>query len=598
MSVLRASNAPLGLDKGKPVSTSAGPTAWTIPSDWITFTPPSSTEQKVIGTVAVWNQDSNYLAFLITTTDASQYTVDWGDGTTSDHNSNTLAEKNYSWSSISSGTLTSLGYRQAIVTITPKISGRTFATMQLSRNHTGSTANATTTSPWLNLAISAPNATTIDFNWSTGGTTTNRLPARMLENINIVSSNLQNVTSIFQGMTALQNVNFKTSVAGIQAPNMFLECRSLRIAPALPPLRNSMNNMFSGCSSLQYVPLYNIKDGISNITTMQNTFSNCTSLQSVPIFDTSSVTNFSGTFNGCTSLVNTPKWDYSAAQTMGSMFSGCVSLESFPDTNTGSFLSNTGSMFNNCSSLKSVGLFNFNASGATASSMFTGCTSLETVPSFSYSQVTSIANMFQNCISLQKVPSMDLPLCTVASQAFSGCSSLREVGEINLIGLTSAGNANLNFGAASASSANASLGAVKVPNMKFTQSFQNCLMGATQLDEMYTSLATLNPAITNVSGNGTTVTVTVGTANIRPFVAGRSVTITGVDPVAYNISGTVASVNNGAGTFTITNAATGAYVSGGIASITSDRTITVTGNPGVATDNPTIATNKGWTVTG
>jgi hypothetical protein len=42
----------------------------------------------------------------------------------------------------------------------------------------------------------------------------------------------------------------------------------------------------------------------------------------------------------------------------------------------------------------------------------------------------------------------------------------------------------------------------------------------------------------------------------------------------------------------INNSATGIYTSGGIAAITSDRTITVTANPGTATDNPTIATNK------
>jgi hypothetical protein len=123
-------------------------------------------------------------------------------------------------------------------------------------------------------------------------------------------------------------------------------------------------------------------------------------------------------------------------------------------------------------------------------------------------------------------------------------------------------------------------------------------MGATQLDAMYTALLTLNPAITTVSGNGTTVTYTVGAGNISPFVVGRSVTVTLVDPIAYNISGTVASVNAGAGTFTITNAAVGAYVSGGVASITDNITITVTGNPGVATDTPSIATNKGWTVVG
>jgi len=174
---------------------------------------------------------------------------------------------------------------------------------------------------------------------------------------------------------------------------------------------------------------------------------------------------------------------------------------------------------------------------------------------------------------------------------------LREL-ELNLSSVSSLANNNLVLGNASASQAAGSLGRAKLTGMKWTQTFQNCLLGATQLDEMYTALATLNPAITNASGSGTTVTYTVGVGNTSPFVVGRSVTITLVDPVAYNISGTVASVNAGAGTFTVTNAATGAYVSGGVASVTSDRTITVTGNPGVATDTPSIATNKGWTVVG
>lgn len=125
-------------------------------------------------------------------------------------------------------------------------------------------------------------------------------------------------------------------------------------------------------------------------------------------------------------------------------------------------------------------------------------------------------------------------------------------------------------------------------------------MGAAQLDEMYTALATLNPAVTNVTATGTVVTYTV--ADIRAFVAGRTVTITGVDPVAYNLTSvTVGTVTAGAGntgTFTVTNAATGTYVSGGVAALQDNRTITVTGNAGTATDDPTIATNKGWTVTG
>ena len=122
-------------------------------------------------------------------------------------------------------------------------------------------------------------------------------------------------------------------------------------------------------------------------------------------------------------------------------------------------------------------------------------------------------------------------------------------------------------------------------------------MGAAELDEMYTALATLNPNVTNASGSGSVVTYTVD--DITAFVNGRTVTFTGINPPAYNLTSvTIGNVNTTAKTFTVTNAATGTYVSGGIAAIQDNRTITVTGNPGIAGDDPTIATNKGWTVTG
>jgi len=156
------------------------------------------------------------------------------------------------------------------------------------------------------------------------------------------------------------------------------------------------------------------------------------------------------------------------------------------------------------------------------------------------------------------------------------------------------------LGSATANSARVNLGQAKLTGNRWTQTFQNCKMGAAQLNEMYTALAKLNPNVTNVTATAGVVTYTVD--DIRAFVAARTVTITGVTPVAYNLTSvTVGVVTAGAGTtgtFTVTNAATGTYVSGGIASLQDNRTITVTGNPGTATDDPSIATNKGWTVTG
>ena len=231
--------------------------------------------------------------------------------------------------------------------------------------------------------------------------------------------------------------------------------------------------------------------------------------------------------------------------------------------------------------------------------MFIDCYSLQSVPLFNTAVVTNMSAMFAQCYSLQSVPLFNTAAVTNMSQMFLNCYALQNIPELTLTAITPVANNGLTLGNATAVGATANLGQVKLTGNRWTQSFQNCKLGAAQLDEMYTALATLNPAVTTVTGSGTTITYTVGTTGIKAFVAARTVTITGVDPVAYNLTSVaIASVNAAAGTFTVTNAATGTYVSGGVAAIQSDRTITVTGNPGVATDTPTIATNKGWTVTG
>ena len=73
---------------------------------------------------------------------------------------------------------------------------------------------------------------------------------------------------------------------------------------------------------------------------------------------------------------------------------------------------------------------------------------------------------------------------------------------------------------------------------------------------------TLTATITNAVGDGTTVTYTAA----NTFTAGQTVGVTGVDPVAYNLTSvTIASASSTQ--FTVTNAATGTYVSGGTASV-------------------------------
>ena len=533
MTVLRSSDAPLVLEKGKPVRSSVG--EWVRPSDWLTLTPPSDSEQKFVGLIAVFDQTSNYVA-LRASVSSGTYTVDWGDGSSPvTVTSNTTAEYNYSYSSLSSSTDCSRGYRQAIVTVTPTTAGATFSLFGLDYRHSARTSDLTV-SAWLDVAVSAPNATTLRLSGtSTGNVTTVRL--QILEQAKVVAHNATN-----------------------------------------------MAFMFANCSSLKSVPLFNT----SSVTNMQAMFQNCHSLQSVPLFNTSSVTNMSNMFNGCYSLQSVPLFNTSSVTNMNTMFDNCRSLQSIPLFNTSS-VTDMSSMFNGCS-FQSVPLFN-TSSVTNMGSMFQQCRSLLSVPLFNTSSVTNMQAMFNNCHSLQSVPLFNTSSVTNMSSMFQNCYSLREIPELDLSKISSASNNNMVF------TNNVTLGKAKLTGMRWTQSFSGTNLGATELDEMYTALDKLNPNVTNVTATGTVVTYTVD--DITAFVANRTVTITGVDPVAYNLTNvTVATVNVANSRFTVNNAATGTYVSGGVAALQDNRTITVTNNPGISGDDPTIATNKGWTVTG
>ena len=85
----------------------------------------------------------------------------------------------------------------------------------------------------------------------------------------------------------------------------------------------NMSNMFSNCSNLTTVPLFDTK----NVRNMRYMFSHCYKLTTVPQFDTSKVTNMYSMLNYCYKLTTVPQFDTSNVTNMASMFSGCSSLE-------------------------------------------------------------------------------------------------------------------------------------------------------------------------------------------------------------------------------------------------------------------------------
>ena len=344
---------------------------WQRPTDWLPMpTNITSADQTFVGLHAVIENSDNYCSFSFTTS-AGQYKVDWGDGNVTLHNSGTIAQYQYNYSSVSNSTLSSRGYKQVIIKVTP-VSGNLLSCNFQQRFVTTPVQNQVYSSGFLECILSMPNA-------STG----------------------QSI--IFGGTTIRHSYCEKVEIKTIGNVT-------------------NMGGMFQNCLSLQSVPLFNT----ANVTNMSSMFNSCSSLKSVPLFNTANVINMLNMFNGCLSLQSVPLLNTANVTNMAYMFFACYSLQSVPLFNTAN-VTNMAYMFYSCSSLKSVPLFN-TANVTNMAYMFFACYSLQSVPLFNTANVTSMAYMFQNCVSLNFIPAFITTSITSDFTNFaSGCNSLNRI---------------------------------------------------------------------------------------------------------------------------------------------------------------------------
>ena len=272
---------------------------------------------------------------------------------------------------------------------------------------------------------------------------------------------------------------------------------------------------------------------IGAINAMNTMFQNCNSLQSVPLFNTSSVITMTSMFDNCNSLQIVPLFNTANVTVMQAMFNVCSSLTSLPLFNTTS-VNNMSNMFNSCRSLVSVPLFN-TANVITMQAMFSGCTSLQSVPLFNTANVTVMLQMFIGCTSLQSVPLFNTANVTNMQQMFSSCIVLKSVPSFNTANVS---NMSQMFSST-----------VSIYEVEFN------MASVTTLGLMFQSIGSLQRFIATGLTRGITISNNLMSAT---------------------------ELNN---FFTSLGTASGA------------QTIVVTGNPGAATCNVSIATAKGFTVT-
>ena len=229
--------------------TPPAPDPWVRPADWLALPTITEDDNMFAGLLAITNDEANYIALSA----AGNYTVDWGDGTIENYNSGVTAQHYYDYNNTALvGTECSRGYRQAVVKVTPQ-PGATFTGINLQLRHSAMSARIYNVQ-WLDLAMGG--AALLDIRFAQSG--------------------------ISPSLTRLIRIDW---------------CEQIKIVRMN---RTNMSNMFSGCYSLQSVPLFNT----ANVLSMSNMFQWCSSIQSVPLFNTANVTNMSNMFQYCYSLTS------------------------------------------------------------------------------------------------------------------------------------------------------------------------------------------------------------------------------------------------------------------------------------------------------
>ena len=540
--------------KSKTLPTKAS-TSWLRNPSWPACEA-NSGDNRVRGLYAVWPDGGNFIAMTV----SAAYTVNYGDGTTTNYTSGSTAYYSYSYSAAAligteapvtftdAGDLvtrTAHGYLNGMqvrffnITSTTGISNAqvyyvinaTANTFQVAAVAGGGVVTLTTdgTAQLLPYRIAtvtitpqaANNLTSINLfrkhnqsgladNYSTGWLDL-AYASSTITSLTISGTGLSSDTLHYNlERVRLNQLGAISSFSGLFA--RLVKLQNVEISNTITSVTNT-SFMFESCDNLPTVPLFNT----ANVTNMSYMFYFCFGLQTVPLFNTANVITMSNMFNNCDQLQTVPLFNTANVTNMSAMFAGSPGLETVPLFNTAS-VTDMGSMFNSCNNLPTVPLFN-TANVTNMNNMFRHCDKLQTVPLFNTASVTNMSYMFESCDKLQTVPLFNTANVTNMNNMFRQSYVLQTVPLFNTVNVT---NMSYMFYAcknlqaipalvttAVTSSANFtnmfagcnSLARIEAKDFRFTFSVEDCKLSATALNEIYTNLPTVVGQTITVTGN-------------------------------------------------------------------------------------------------
>lgn len=418
-------------------------TPWQRPTDWLPMPNVVETDQVFYGLYAVFDLPQNLATFRAT----GDYTIDWGDGSPPEnYSSNTVAYHDYNYADLSAGTLTSKGYRQALVTVTPQ-SGSTISAINLNYKHNLAGLTNYVSSNWLDVKFAMNNAGTFyQYNnvwrhsmleriWWVGSTSSQTSGSQLFRNCfalrsipNLPFAEITDCFAMFMDCRALADDGYPTLPSTANCNNfhyMFYYNIHLQTAPTLDTsLATNMSYMYRLCYRLKYVPSLTLDNNVymqymfqncyclelfsdtqwntSNVIRAEYCFSGCTGLRFLPAMDTSNITRMDGFMLALRSLTEAPVIDLSACTNAYRLMESCTKIKYTRFTGTSSLITRM-------------------------DRMFLACYRLEYLPSLDTSNVTRTDNMFNGCINIKRLTqsAFDLSSCTRINGMFAGMNQLR-----------------------------------------------------------------------------------------------------------------------------------------------------------------------------
>ena len=322
------------------------------------------------------------------------------------------------------------------------------------------------------------------------------------------------------------------------------------------------------CRSLEWFKTSGTLSACTNTSGMCN---NCLVLQSIDVSGFTSVTNASSMFSSCYSLRHADVSAMSSVVSAGSMFYYCIALQSVDISNMASITATNG-MFSFCYLLQSVDMSDSVLIQDTTN-MFYNCNALQTVNIGIVSPLYTAISMFESCSSLRSVTIGGMPNLEYADRMFYGCVSLISVDIDSMVWVYYATSM---FGSCFAlqhvTSHNFSSSA---PTLTAATMFYGCEQ-LTDIDLSGAKVLTLS-----ASGQGASILNKLATLVVHPSSTFGS-TINPQLDLRYT---------------TLTGAQLDAIFTA-LPTVPVGKYIYITGSTGAATCTRSIATAKGWGVTG